>query len=144
LFRDVFRRSGAIVLSSSRGGELSYEDDAIGNGMFTHALLRALTTAEADADGDGSVMIRELRDYVAAKVAALTGDQQHPTIDRDNRHVQLGFPITKATTSIWTPPAAPRGARGCGCSGAGPDAPGAFLLLIVGFGVSFRRRQPPN
>ena len=34
IYNDLVRRSGAIVFSSSRGGEFSYECDRIRNGYF--------------------------------------------------------------------------------------------------------------
>ena len=38
------------MLSSSRGGEYSYEDPAYENGLFTEALLEAFSGRRADAD----------------------------------------------------------------------------------------------
>lgn len=81
---DLVRRSGAIVMSSSRGGELSYESSKIEQGLFTHALLQAFADSTSDSSGDGQLSVRELRAYVEAKVRAASGGLQNPTIDRDN------------------------------------------------------------
>ncbi len=94
IYNDLVRRSGAIVFSSCRGGELSYEFDALQNGAFTEAVLEALSTKAADADGDGLVDTAELRAYVSSRVAELTKGLQHPVVDRDNLSARFGFPIT--------------------------------------------------
>ncbi|BDX39138.1 hypothetical protein CYCD_24930 [Tenuifilaceae bacterium CYCD] len=93
IYNDLVRRSGAIVFSSSKGGELSYERSDIENGLFTEYIMKALTTTEADKDGNGIVSTDELREYVSAQVAKASGDLQHPTVDRDNIYQKFGFGI---------------------------------------------------
>ncbi len=90
IFADLQRRSGAVVFSSSRGGELSYERDDLKNGVFTHALLRGFAGA-ADQDKDGVVSVDELREYVAAEVKKATAGLQNPTVDRDNLYQKFAF-----------------------------------------------------
>ncbi|MCX7024694.1 MAG: caspase family protein [Spirochaetes bacterium] len=63
IYNDLVRRSGAIVFSSCRGGELSYELDELRNGAFTEAVLAALSSPAADANGDGIADTTELRAY---------------------------------------------------------------------------------
>lgn len=92
---DIHRRSGAVVFSSSRGNEYSYESDEAQNGFFTKEILAALSTNAADKSRDGAVSIDELRDYVSKTVAANTDDQQHPTVDRDNPYLRLDLPIAR-------------------------------------------------
>lgn len=94
IYNDLSRRSGAIVLSSSRGGEISYESSLIKNGFFTKELITALTSKESDKNGDGKVDSVELRDFVAAAVAKDTEGLQHPTIDRDNLYQKIEFPLS--------------------------------------------------
>lgn len=91
IYNDLVRRSGAIVFSSSKGGELSYERSDIENGLFTEYIMKALTTTEADKDNNGIVSTDELRQYVSAQVAKASGDLQHPTVDRDNIYQKFGF-----------------------------------------------------
>lgn len=93
IYNDLVRRSGAIVFSSCRGGEFSYEGDAAVNGYFTRALIDALKTGKTDGNGDGTVQVEEWKSQVAASVAAMTSDLQHPTVDRDNIHQGFGFPL---------------------------------------------------
>ena len=92
IYNDVARRSGAIVFSSSRGGQYSYESEQLQNGFFTSALLRALETDQADANKDGMVSTGELRAYVRSQVAKATDGLQTPTVDRDNLFQRFGFP----------------------------------------------------
>jgi WD40 repeat protein len=93
IYNDLVRRSGAIVFSSSKGGEVSYERSDIENGLFTEYIMKALSSNEADNNTDGIVSTDELRDYVNTQVARASGDLQHPTVDRDNIYQKFGFII---------------------------------------------------
>ncbi len=81
--RDLERDLGAIVLSSSRGFESSWERDDFQNGVFTEAILEALSGA-ADLDRDDRIDARELLRHVIMRVPVWTGGMQNPTVDRDN------------------------------------------------------------
>ncbi len=94
IFNDIARRSGAIVFSSSKGGELSYESDKYRNGHFTEEIVNALS-GRADKNRDGRVSVDELREYVAKEVPRLSDGLQHPTVDRDNIYIKFGFPLVK-------------------------------------------------
>lgn len=164
IYNDLSRRSGAIVLSSSQGSELSYERDDLQNGVFTEHVLAALTSDVADADKDGIVTDRELRSYVASAVAKDTGGLQHPSVDRDNPLAVVGLPVlgglefpksyprTPAAASAEPTPRVaqapvppPRSARGCGCDVAPsrelPGLPWALALALVG-ARRVRARRP--
>mgnify|MGYP006287805395 CR=1 FL=1 len=95
IYNDLLRRSGAIVFSSCRGDEVSYESREYENGLFTEYIIRALI-GEGDEDGNGVVSTEELRQFVENGVSAETeGDPllyaipQHPTVDRDNIYVEF-------------------------------------------------------
>ncbi|HEX2876150.1 MAG TPA: caspase family protein [Polyangiaceae bacterium] len=111
---DITRRTGAIVLSSSRGSERSFESSTIQNGAFTEELLRALTTNVADTDKNGRVSTDELRKYVMAAVPRATDGLQHPVVDRDNLDLRFELPLVKSAHPILnrsdTPRSAPSGA----------------------------------
>jgi WD40 repeat protein len=93
IYNDLLRRSGAIVFSSSLGGEFSYESDQYQNGHFTEEIINALT-GKGDAGADGRISTDELRNYVIKAVPKLSGDMQHPTVDRDNIDAKFAFPVT--------------------------------------------------
>lgn len=93
IYNDLSRRSGAIVFSSSRGGELSYERSDIQNGLFTFFIKQALTTQEADVNRDGMVSTDELRNYVSHEVSEASNGMQNPTVDRDNIYQKFGFAV---------------------------------------------------
>jgi len=98
IYMDLFRRSGAVVFSSSRGGELSYEPlrySEKGNGYFTGAVLKALGSVIADRNSDGIISTDEIRRFVIALVSKKTKGLQNPVVDRDNIYIKFGFPRTK-------------------------------------------------
>ncbi len=93
IYNDLLRRSGAIVFSSSRGQEYSYEYDELQNGLFTEFIIKALTTSEADTDKNGTVSTDELRKYISKEVSKFSGGAQNPTVDRDNIYQKFGFKV---------------------------------------------------
>ncbi len=95
IYVDLARRSGAIVLSSSRGQEYSLEGPQFENGAFTEVLLQALRSEAADGDGDGLVTTDELREHAIRAVPLLTDDRQHPTVDRDNLFQKFALPVLR-------------------------------------------------
>lgn len=101
IYNDLVRRSGAVVLSSSRGTESSYELDELRNGAFTEAILRALTgIADADGDKDHRLSTQELSRSLAIEVPPRTNDLQHPTIDRDNLEMITTLPLVPTARAV--------------------------------------------
>ena len=99
VWRDIRRRTGAIVISSSRGDEPSIESNAMRNGAFTEAVLEAITNPMADEpetpdSGYGNYLftVDSLRATLEARVPELTGNRQHPVVDRDNVHMAIELP----------------------------------------------------
>jgi hypothetical protein len=99
IYNDLVRRSGAIVFSSCRGDEVSYETVEYENGLFTEYVIKAIEGA-GDADRDGIVSTDELQDYVRRVVSEQTANKprvypipQHPTVDRDNIYQKFGFEV---------------------------------------------------
>jgi len=106
IHRDLRRRTGAIVFSSSLGSEYSWESRELENGAFTRATIEALSSdgrrgsgPRADDDDNGRVSIRELKTYVRERVPQLTEHKQHPTVDRDN--VRRQFELPEGHFSAW-------------------------------------------
>ena len=83
-FADLRRGTGAVVISSCSGDEYSVEGEKWRNGVFTYAVLECLQEFKGDVNGDGRIVVSELRDYVAARVRELTGGGQNPTVRQEN------------------------------------------------------------
>ncbi|MBN2535889.1 MAG: WD40 repeat domain-containing protein [Spirochaetales bacterium] len=94
IYNDLLRRSGAIVFSSCKGGEFSYESDKVKNGFFTEEIINGISQRKADKDSDGVVTINELKDYVTGAVSKLSSGMQNPTVDRDNIYVDFEFKVS--------------------------------------------------
>lgn len=91
LFADLRRGSGAAVISSASGLELAQEGAQWGNGVFTYSVLNGLMSGEADEDGDGTISVSELHEYVVHEVHVLTRGAQTPTARREN--LDFDFPV---------------------------------------------------
>ena len=70
---------GTALMLSSKGDEFSLEDGGLRQGIFSHFLIRGLK-GEADKDNNKIVTIKELFEFVYAKVTSYTGNAQTPTI----------------------------------------------------------------
>ena len=92
IYNDLFRRSGSIVFSSSRGNEFSYEKDEYKNGLFTKAIIDSLTKKMTDKN---FISNDELRISVTDEVSKISDNLQHPTVDRDNKFQKIKLPIIK-------------------------------------------------
>ncbi|MCX6092264.1 MAG: caspase family protein [Candidatus Bipolaricaulota bacterium] len=101
---------GRLFLAASQEAEFSYEDAALGHGVFTYYLLRGLgamegeTAPEADADHDGRVTVEELRIYLEREVTKAQ-PKQHPLVTGDLtlERVALdgyGVPLAGEVTTI--------------------------------------------
>jgi formylglycine-generating enzyme required for sulfatase activity len=65
-FADFKRAEGTRILFSSRAGKVSFENDTLQQGVFTHYLVRAL---KGEAAGrDGLLTFRDIADYVTEGV----------------------------------------------------------------------------
>ena len=84
IYNDLARRSGAIVFSSSKGGEYSYEDDKKENGFFTYKIKELLNIEKL-------IPIDKLEEEVKKGVSELSKGMQNPTIDRDNIFIKFGI-----------------------------------------------------
>ena len=96
LFNDLRRGTGAVIISSSGGHQVSKEDPKWENGAFTEAILAGLNEQSADSNNDGKIFVSELRDFVIDEVVQMTGGNQTPTVRRDN--ISNDFVIVGKTT----------------------------------------------
>lgn len=82
---DFFERmavagKGQILLTASEANAVAREDPKLGHGLFTYHLLEGLR-GPADADHDSVIDVREIYDYVSAKVKAATREEQKPQLN---------------------------------------------------------------
>lgn len=91
LFVDLRRGSGASVLTSASGAEYALESATWKNGVFTHALLKAVKERAADANRDQQIGLQELNQFVIQRVLELTQGQQTPTARALNEASQVVF-----------------------------------------------------
>ena len=66
-FAQYGRAEGTRILYSTKAGRKSYENAALGKGVFTHFLVEALQGAARGEDG--AVTFRDVTDYVVTKVS---------------------------------------------------------------------------
>jgi WD40 repeat protein len=79
LFTDLRKGTGATVISSSGGAELSIEGGDYQNGLFTHCLLSGLQSGLADLDKDKSISVSEIQIYIRDEVSRISEGRQTPT-----------------------------------------------------------------
>jgi hypothetical protein len=73
---------GIALLMSSKAEELSLEDHGLRQGVFTYYILKGLKGA-GDSNGDYIVTVKELYNYVYAKVREYTANVQTPVLTGD-------------------------------------------------------------
>ena len=70
------------VISASKGRQPSLESKLFGGGIFTTTVLDALTSADTDTDGNGTVELAELFAAAKRQVVAATDGRQTPWLAR--------------------------------------------------------------
>ncbi|MBK6953757.1 MAG: caspase family protein [Crocinitomicaceae bacterium] len=91
LFNDLRRGTGSTVISSAGGAEFAMESDQWRNGLFTYCLINGLQSKTADLNGDGSIMLLELQEYLVTKVTALSSGKQIPNTRIQNLELDFRF-----------------------------------------------------
>ncbi|MGV6860705.1 MAG: caspase family protein [Putridiphycobacter sp.] len=89
LFTELRTGTGATVISSSGGAELSIEGGEFENGLFTYCLLEGLVNKKADLDKDKSITISEIQKYVSKEVSILSKGLQTPTSRIENNQMDF-------------------------------------------------------
>lgn len=87
LFTDLRKGTGATVVSSSGGVELSIEANEMKNGLFTYVLLEGLTSGHADLNEDGEISLAEIQRYTHDQVGVLSKGIQTPTARIQNNQL---------------------------------------------------------
>jgi len=70
----AFNFKKAVVLSAASGTQISSDYDDEGHGLFTYFLLKGLRGA-ADRDGNGTVQVEELYDFVKDQVTKVASEK---------------------------------------------------------------------
>jgi hypothetical protein len=86
--------TGRVIMTASRGSEVSQEKDDMGHGVFTYYLLKGLQ-GEADKNNDGIVSVGELYEYVSAQVPKATKNTQTPLMSADEVAGEIVLGVTK-------------------------------------------------
>ena len=71
--------AGTVIFSATTGRGFSYEDEKLGHGAFTQAVIEGLDRLRADFDSDGQITIKELDLYITRRVKKLSHKRQKPT-----------------------------------------------------------------
>lgn len=82
IFLDLKRGSGATIISSSSGVEVSYEKDNVAHGLFTYAVLHAIDNASHSKFK--TLLLSELMNGVIDTVTDLSKGLQVPTVREQN------------------------------------------------------------
>ncbi|WP_447975034.1 caspase family protein [Nitrospira sp. Kam-Ns4a] len=77
----------AVVLSAASGTQISSDYDDQGHGLFTYFLLKGLR-GEADTDGNGTIQVEELYDFVRDQVTKVASEK----LNRDQTPLILPTP----------------------------------------------------
>jgi len=90
--------AGLVVISAAK--DKAYEFTELGHGIFTHHLLRAFSSSDADENDDNNVSVLELRKYIKAQVAP---DAKKRGVIQDvldiERGSDLDWPLVKLSRS---------------------------------------------
>lgn len=85
---------GRVIMTASRGSEVSQEKDELGHGVFTYYLLKGLQ-GEADKNHAGVVTVTELYEYVSAQVPQATQNTQTPLMSADEVAGEIVMGVVK-------------------------------------------------
>jgi uncharacterized caspase-like protein/Tol biopolymer transport system component len=83
--KEFSEKPGLFFYCSSKGSQISQEIARLGHGVFTYAVLEALT-GKADIDQSKTVTLEELRSYVDKRVIEITEGKQTPYLPYPTNH----------------------------------------------------------
>jgi hypothetical protein len=98
-YEDFTGSQGRAFIASSGGGELSWEDDVRGHGVFTSSLVDGLSGQADIQPQDGLVSLSELRGYVEKQVsdwASRRGKSQHPQVSLESAYGDIPLALDYA------------------------------------------------
>jgi WD40 repeat protein len=84
LFNDVKENDGSVVISASGGLEFAIENSKLKNGVFTYSLIEGIDKRMADYNGDSKISLKELENFLPARVYNLTSGKQRANTRTEN------------------------------------------------------------
>ena len=92
------KKPNRIVITSSRADQTSWEDEELGQGIFTHYFVEAIRGAAREVEGDGFIDLGEVYEYtrhmvVTHSVQTLGVGKQEPSIREIEGKAFSNFPI---------------------------------------------------
>lgn len=95
IFRNPQGESGSVIISSSGGGEPSFEPNVFnseGNGFFTGAVINSLQNVLTDLNGNGRFNALEIMSQTRDRVQKQTLNLQNPSLERTDPGKSFSFP----------------------------------------------------
>lgn len=98
--KDMDDLAGGVSIASSDYDELSYEDDALGNGVFIYYIVDGLMNQRADLNRNGAVSAEEAFAWAAPRIVAFEPTQHAQIYDGHPGELEFAFyPTLLETTS---------------------------------------------
>jgi formylglycine-generating enzyme required for sulfatase activity len=104
-FEKLQAAEGIRVLFSTKQGHVSFEDEALRQGVFTYFLAKGLQGEAAGADG--LVTFRDLADYVTDRMRAYTLERGQLQIPFEAGESSGDFLLSTGSKSVRLPPGTP-------------------------------------
>ncbi|TNF00943.1 MAG: hypothetical protein EP322_00530 [Bacteroidetes bacterium] len=88
-----------VIFTSGSGSQISYEDDELKQGVFTHFLIKGLNGESDDINEDGFVNLNELEEYTSSHVSDYTSSHsdityQRPRVSNLDPTFSVQFPLS--------------------------------------------------
>jgi formylglycine-generating enzyme required for sulfatase activity len=97
---------GVVLLNSCAPGEISWEEQTFGHGVYMHYVLEAMDGA-ADSDGDGAVSLDELQRHAGARTKAYVigkfNQSQRPFFRCEGESEVMDFALLPVRPGILPP-----------------------------------------
>ena len=78
------QQESATILASAGGIEAAMEGAEWKNGLFTSAVIEAVSRKKADVDSDGQIRVQEMQQYVVQRVKQCSKGTQEPNARTEN------------------------------------------------------------
>ncbi len=86
--------TGRVIMTASKGSEISQERDDLKHGVFSHYVIQGLS-GKADRNRDRLITATELYDYVRIEVPKATANNQNPLMSKDDAVGEIVLSVVK-------------------------------------------------